>query len=214
MRKTILTAAAATGLATLAVGALNAQDAATPGAMDVSRVTAGTYATDPAHSLVQWSVDHFGFNPYFGIFGDIEGTLTLDPAQIEDAQVDVRIPIASVAVPSAGLRDHLLRPGKDGGSPDFFGAEPGMARFVSTDVTRLGATRALIAGTLTMNGQSGPVVLLTEFSGAGANPMSEAETVGFIATTTIDRSDWGVGYGIPMISDAVDLKISVAFEKQ
>lgn len=214
MRKTILTTAAATGLATLALTGLTAQDGTTPGAMDVSRVTAGTYTTDPAHSLVQWSVDHFGFNPYFGIFGDVAGTLTLDPAAIEDATVDVQIPIAPVAVPSAGLRDHLLRPGADGGSPDFFGAEPGMARFVSTEVTQLGATRALIAGNLTMNGQTGPVVLLTEFSGAGANPMSEAETVGFTATTTIDRSNWGIGYAIPMVSDAVDLKISVAFEKQ
>lgn len=214
MRKTILTAAAATGLAAIAVTGLTAQDAPMPGTMDVSRVTAGTYATDPGHSLVQWSVDHFGFNPYFGIFGDVSGTLTLDPAAIEDASVDVQIPIASVAVPSAGLRDHLLRPGKDGGSPDFFGAEPAMARFVSTEVTQLGATRALIAGNLTMNGKTGPVVLLTEFSGAGANPMSEAETVGFTATTTIDRSNWGIGYGIPMVSDAVDLKISVAFEKQ
>jgi polyisoprenoid-binding protein YceI len=214
MRKTILTAAAATGLATLALTGLTAQDATTPGKMDVSRVTAGTYATDPGHSLVQWSVDHFGFNPYFGIFGDVAGTLTLDLAAIENATVNVQIPIASVAVPSAGLRDHLLRPGKDGGEPDFFGAEPGMARFVSTEVTQLGATRALIEGNLTMNGQTGPVVLLTEFSGAGANSMSEAETVGFTATTTIDRSNWGIGYGIPMVSDAVDLKISVAFEKQ
>ena len=53
MRKTILAAAAATGLATLALTGLTAQDATTPGTTDVSRVTAGTYTTDPSHSLVQ-----------------------------------------------------------------------------------------------------------------------------------------------------------------
>lgn len=213
MKKLAICAALACAAATPAA-ILVAQDAQVPGTAHLSRVTAGTYSTDPSHTLVEWSVDHFGFNPYFGIFGDIEGTLILDPADISQAQVDIRVPIASVAVPSEGLRDHLLRPGKDGGDPDFFGAEPGMARFVSTEVTRLGATRALIEGTLTMNGRSGPVVLVTELSGAGANPMSEAATVGFVAETAIDRSQWGIGYGIPMVSDEVALKISAAFEKQ
>ena len=85
-----------------------------PGQVDASRVTAGTYATDPSHSLVGWSVDHFGFNDYYGLFGDVEGTLQIDPADLESAMVDVTIPITSVAVPSEGLRNHLLRPGKEG----------------------------------------------------------------------------------------------------
>lgn len=207
----------AASLACLAIAPaaiLSAQNAQAPGAMDASRVTAGTYAADPAHTLVQWSVNHFGFNPYFGLFGDIEGTLTIDPDAIEDAQVNVQIPITSVAVPSEGLRDHLLRPGENSDDPDFFGPNPAMAEFTSTEVTRLGANRAFIRGNLTMNGQSAPVALVTQFTGGGANPMNEAETIGFTAETTIDRSDWGVDYGIPMVSDEVDLKISVAFEKQ
>ncbi len=193
---------------------LSAQGGQAPGTRDASVVTAGSYSADPAHTLVEWSVDHFGFNPYFGLFGDIEGTLSLDPNEIENAQVDMYIPIASVAVPSEGLKDHLLRPGEDGADPDFFGANPGMARFTSTEVTRLGAGRAFIRGNLTMNGQTGPVVLLTQFSGAGVNPMSDVATVGFTAETTINRSDWGIDYAIPMVSDEVDLRISVAFEKQ
>ena len=59
-----------------------------------------------------------------------------------------------------------------------------------------------------------PVVLDTKFSGAGNNPFSKKATVGFHATTTIKRSDFGVMYGIPIISDNVALDISVAFEKQ
>ncbi len=53
----------------------------TPGAVDVTRVTAGTYNTDPGHTLIGWRVSHFGFNDYFGIFGDATGTLVLDPAK-------------------------------------------------------------------------------------------------------------------------------------
>ena len=214
MKKPILALAlAASG--TLAVTSISAQEQPQiPGAMDVSRVTAGSYALDPAHTLVQWSVSHFGFNDYFGLFGDIEGTMTLDPADIAATEFDITIPITSVAVPSEDLRDHLLRPGEDGAEPDFFGAEPEAARFVSTSVRQTSDTTAVVTGQLTMNGNTGPVTMAVEFTGAGQNPMSEAQTVGFHGRATIDRTQWGVSYGAPMVGSEVDLDISAAFELQ
>ena len=198
----------------LAITSISAQDQPQiPGAADISRVQAGSYELDAAHTLVSWQVSHFGFNDYFGLFGNIEGTMTLDPANIEATRFDITVPITSVAVPSEGLRDHLLRPGKDGGEPDFFGADPEPARFVSTSVRRTGETTAEAKGELTMNGKTGPVTMLVEFAGAGQNPMSEAQTVGFHARTTIDRTDWGVNYAAPMVGSEVELEISAAFEK-
>tara|TARA_B100001179_G_scaffold154790_1_gene112885 strand:- start:123 stop:674 length:552 start_codon:yes stop_codon:yes gene_type:complete len=182
--------------------------------MDPSRVAAGTYQLDPAHTLVSWQVNHFGFNDYFGLFGDIEGTMTLDPADISATEFDITVPIASVSVASEGLRDHLLRPGKDGAAPDFFGANPEPARFVSTSVRRTGDTSAVVSGQLTMNGKTGPVTLLVDFTGAGENPMSKVPTVGFQARATIDRTQWGVDYAAPMVGSEVDLEISAAFERQ
>lgn len=214
MKKSIL-ALALVASGTLAITSISAQDQAQiPGAIDVSRVEAGNYALDPAHTLVSWQVSHFGFNDYFGLFGDIEGTMTLDPTDIEATQFDITVPITSVAVPSEGLRDHLLRPGADGAEPDFFGADPEPARFVSTSVRRTSETAAIASGQLTMNGNTGPVTMLVEFTGAGQNPMSEAQTVGFHARTTIDRTDWGVNYAAPMVGSMVDLEISAAFERQ
>lgn len=185
-----------------------------PGAKDPARVTAGTYALDPAHTLTQWQVSHFGFNDYIGLFGNITGTMTMDPAKIEAATVEIMIPVAEVTVASAKLKDHLLRPGKDGGAPDFFGPHPGMASFTSTKVVKTGATTADITGTLTMNGKSAPVTLQTEFIGAGANPYNKKQTVGFHARATIDRTQWGVNYGVPFIGKDVTLTVSAAFEKQ
>lgn len=184
-----------------------------PGAQDASRVTAGTYAADPSHSLIAFEVNHFGFNDYYGIFGDVAGTLVLDPANPDAAKVDVTIPVASVTTASKGLTDHLLRPGKDGAAPDFFGAAPAPARFVSTSVKADGM-KAMIAGNLTLNGVTKPVTFEAEFTGAGVNPFNKKETVGFEAETSIKRSDFGVNYGIPLVSDEVELDISVAFEKQ
>lgn len=183
-----------------------------PGVQDASRVTAGSYTADSGHSLIGWSVDHFGFNSYYGLFGDVAGTLAIDPANLSAAKVDVTIPVSKVTTASAGLTDHLLRAGKDGGQPDFFGPSPADARFVSTSVTPNG-NRAKIAGNLTLNGQTKPVTLDAEFTGAGTNPMNKKETVGFEATATIKRSDFGVNYALPMVSDEVKLDITVAFEK-
>lgn len=208
--------AAALALALGSVAALSAQDPQpqVPGTMDASRITAGTYSADPAHTLVGWRANHFGFNDYLGLFGSVEGALQLDPADIESSRVDITVPVGLVTVASDGLRDHLLRPGKDGGAPDFFGAEPAPARFVSTTVRRTGDTTAEITGQLTLNGVTRPITIMAKFTGAGANPMNRKETVGFEGSATIKRSEFGISYGIPMVSDEVELDISAAFEKQ
>ena len=186
-----------------------------PGAKDLSRVTGGTYQADHHHSLVGWRLNHLGFNDYFGVFGDVTGTLTIDPKNPAAAKLDVTIPIASVTVASAGLKDHLLRPGKDGAKPDFFGANPAPARFVSTAVVvDDDGDEAKVTGNLTLNGVTRPVTLDVDFTGAGPAPMTNAETIGFEAETTIRRSDFGLGFGVPLVSDEVELEITAAFEKK
>ncbi len=183
-----------------------------PGTADVTRVTAGSYTTDPAHTLVMFDVNHFGFSDYFGLFGDVAGTLVLDPKKPANTKLDITIPVAKVTTANAKLTDHLLRAGKDGKKPDFFGPAPADARFVSTLVSVKGKT-ALISGNLTLNGVTAPVVLNARFTGAGVNPYNKRETIGFTATTAIKRSVFGLATGIPLVADDVALKITVAFEK-
>lgn len=207
MRKTLAI------LALVAATPLIGQSMQLPGQKDASRVTAGTYKTDPGHSLIGWEVNHFGFNDYYGLFGDIAGTLTIDPANLNASKVDVTIPVGKVTTASAGLTSHLLRAGKDGGKPDFFGPAPADARFVSTKVVASGMT-AKITGNLTLNGVTKEVTFDAEFTGAGANPFNKKATIGFEAETEIKRSDFGIAYALPMVSDEVELDISVAFEKQ
>ena len=185
-----------------------------PGSPDPSALTGGTYEADSAHSLVGWRVNHLGFNDYFGIFGDVTGTLELNPNRLGDAKVDVTIPISSVLVASPGLKEHLLKPAAEGGKPDFFGPEPKPARFVSTKVdVDAKANTAVITGNFTLNGTTKPVTLSVRFTGAGTGPMNKAETIGFEGEASIKRSDFGIGYGIPMVSDEVQLQLTAAFEK-
>lgn len=191
---------------------LAAQQAQTPG-KDASLVTAGSYAADANHTLIGWRVNHFGFNDYFGIFGSVTGTLTIDPANLQAAKVDVTIPISKVVTASEGLTKHLLKPAEAGKPADFFGAAPANARFVSKRVI-VDGENADIIGDLTINGITREVTLDAEFTGAGPNPMSKKETIGFEGETTIRRSDFGINFAVPAVSDEVTLDISVAFEKQ
>ena len=191
-----------------------AQQMAKPGSKSTAAITGGTYTVDAGHTLIGWRVDHMGFNDYFGIFGDSTGTLVLDPKKPNAAKVDITIPVSKLTTASGGLTEHMLRAGKDGGKPDFFGAAPADAKFVSTMVMAKGM-KAMVHGNLTLNGVTKPVILNAEFSGAGKAPamMGGKENVGFHAKTVIKRSDFGLGYGIPVVSDAVALDITVAFQK-
>jgi len=214
MRKWTLPLAAA-ALAALSIGTLHAQQGGPPqlpGQLDASRVQAGTYKSDKNHSLVGWRVNHFGFNDYFGLFGDVDATLTIDPANPSAAKVEANIPINPL-VASQGLHDHLLRDGADGKKPDFFGSKQAPAHFVSTSVSANG-NKATINGDLTLNGVTKPVTIAAEFTGAGNSMMGNKLTVGFEGTATIKRSDWGISSFAPMVSDEVELTITTAFEKQ
>jgi polyisoprenoid-binding protein YceI len=200
-------------LAALALIA-SAASAQVPGSRNPAAISGGTYTADPDHTLVVWTLDHLGFTPYTGMFGDITGSLTIDPKQPNAAKVDVTIPVAKVTTASTGLTQHLLRPGKDGGKPDFFGPTPADARFVSTKLVTSGQT-AKLTGDFTFNGVTKPVTLDVSFYGAGRTPpnMGGKENIGFRATGTIRRSEFGLGFGIPFVGDVVKLEIAAAFQK-
>jgi polyisoprenoid-binding protein YceI len=156
-----------------------------------------------------------GFNDYFGLFGEIKGTLVLDPANPGMARVSARIPVGKIVTAHAGLTGNLLRPGGASGKPDYFGPKPADALFASTAV-KPGAdgSSAVIEGTLTLNGKSRPVAIAAKFSGAGKNPYTGKQTVGFHGTATIQRSEFGLDADMGLVADRVDLEITAAFELQ
>jgi len=175
---------------------------------DAAAVKAGSYAIDPNHTLVQFSVNHFGFNDYFGTLPGATGTMTLDPQRIAATKVDVSLPVERISTTNATLDGELK-------SPDWFDATKyPTIRFVSQSVTQTGPRTAKISGTVTMHGVSKPMVLDATFGGAGVNPLSKAYTAGFKATGTLKRSVFGVTKYVPLVGDAVTLSITAAFEQK
>lgn len=178
-----------------------------PGAPQAARVTAGTYPVDTAHTQVTWQVNHMGFSMLQGQFGASAGQITIDPAKPNATRVDVTFQVDQLSTTAPRFSEHLK-------SKDFFdvAAHP-TARFVSTAVRATGNT-ATITGNLTIKGITKPVTLQATFVGAGANPMSKKLNLGFRATGTINRSDFGLGMAVPVVSDKVDLVINAAFAAQ
>lgn len=179
-----------------------------PGIRDVSRVAAGTYKLEPDHTQVLFTFNHLGFTDYTGQFVQPSGRLTIDPAHPHKSKVDVTFAIARVTTTSAHL-DQALQ------SAEFFDAAKfPEAHFTSTKVVA-NDTDATIYGNLTLKGVTKPVTLQARLVGAGTNPRPPNKaTVGFAATAAIKRSHFGISFGVPIVSDRVDLVINAAFEAE
>ena len=186
-----------------------------PGTPDKTRVTAGTYAVDATHSMIAWRVNHLGFNDYFGLFGQLGGSMTFDPANVAATKLTATIPVSKVVTVDAGLTAHLTKPGADGAKPDFFGANAADATFVSTKVVPgADGVSATVEGNLTLNGVTKPATFTAKLIGAGTNFFNKAATVGFHGESTIRRSEFGLGFFAPLVADEVNLEITSDFEKK
>lgn len=209
MRKFVVSSALAVVLIGSAA-AVVAQMPPPPGKKDPALVTAGTYALEPGHTQVFFSYRHFGLTDNMGVIsGDTSGTgsLTIDPKSPSAAKVSVELPVKTIRTTIAKLDEEFL-------SEKFFDvAKFPTAKFVSTGVKADG-NNAEISGDLTIHGVTKPVVLSAAFDAAGVNPFSKKLTVSFNGTTTIKRSDFGIGAAVPLVGDEVELKIVAAFEKQ
>jgi polyisoprenoid-binding protein YceI len=173
---------------------------------DPADVRAGTYNVESGHTQIVWAVSHFGLTTFYGTFSDASGRLTLDPKNPTASTLSVSIPVASVLSTSAKLDGMLKGPGW------FDGAKYPAITFVSTKVTPTGGGEARVDGTLTMHGVSKPETLAVKFNGAAINPVDHAYSVGFEASGSVRRSDFGVTAYVPAVGDDVTLMISGAFE--
>lgn len=203
MRTTLLRATAFVLLASTTLAA-----DAPPVTTEISKAPAGTYALEKNHASITFKVMHMGFAAYTMRFNDFDATVKLDPAAPEKSSVKATIKPASLDSNNPKLTEHTS-------GTDFFDvAKYPTITFTSTSIEKTGANTGKIHGDLTMHGVTKPVVLDTTFNGGGEHPMMKKYDIGFSATTTIKRSEFGMGWGIPMVGDDVQAVIEVEFLKQ
>jgi polyisoprenoid-binding protein YceI len=162
---------------------------------------ADTYKLDPYHNSVTWSASHFGFSHPTGKFTDIDGTLILDEQTPQKSSIEVTIKTASLVTGLSKFDEHVK-------SADFLNvAQFPTAKFVSATVAPYGIKSAKVSGKLTLLGITKPVTLDVKLNKIGVGLLTQRKTVGFSATAIIKRSDFGMNFGLPGISDEVKLSI-------
>lgn len=192
-------------IVTSAILATSVAMAATPGPT-LDSVKAGTYSVESYHTQIGFSLSHFGFTTYSGLFSGATGSLRLDPRNLAATKLDVSIPVQTILTTVPKLTDELK------GDKWFDVAKFPQATFTSTSVSVAHNGEVTIAGNFTLHGVTKPIVLHAHLVGAGVNPIDKAYTVGFQATGTIKRSDFGVSLYAPALGDDVELSIAGAFE--
>ncbi|EHR52773.1 hypothetical protein SacmaDRAFT_4590 [Saccharomonospora marina XMU15] len=168
-------------------------------------VAAGTWVIDPAHSVMGFAVRHL-MSKVRGTFSDFSGEIRIEEDQLQSS-VGVSVELASVSTGNQMRDDHLR-------TSDFFDVEqsPKMT-FVSSGVRSVEGGWVL-DGDLTIRDITKAIEIQLEFLGLDPTGLAGEQRIGFEGRTSINRSDFGVNFGLAadskiVISDKVDILLEI-----
>lgn len=178
-------------------------DAAAP--EDAYKVPSGSYGVDKTHGYISFSYNHQGYSKPLLRWRDWDSTIIWDADNPASSVVTVSINAASIDS-GVDVFDGHLRGDK------FFDVEvhPEIS-FVSTAITPATGTTGTMTGDLTIKGVTKPLILDVTFNKQGFYERGNSNKIGFSATGTLVRSDWGLGMFSPVVSDEVDLVIETEY---
>ncbi len=160
------------------------------------------YDIDPVHSSVKFAIRHFVAKTT-GSFGEFEGTLEVDRDDLTNSRVKAKVKVPSVDTNNQKRDDHLQE-------DDYFHASE--HPLITFESTKWEATdrenHYKVTGDLGMHGTTKPVTLDVELLGFGEGPR-DAYLSGWEATTTLDRTEWGIDGGQPAVGNQVDITINI-----
>ena len=162
------------------------------------------YAFDKTHTTIRASWNHLGFSEQAIHFTNYDGVLLLDFEEPANSTVDITFNLVDGFWVGAGQErfvSHL-------NSADLFNtAEFPTARFVATSFETEDGETGTMTGDLTLLGQTRPVSLDVTLRQHAPHPFNQTMTAGLSASGEILRSDWGLSYAVPAVSDAIKIEI-------
>ena len=164
------------------------------------------YKIDPTHTATVFSWNHFGFSTPSANFSDIQGVIKVDNAKPANSSVEVTIPVSSVNTNVTALDKEFQEEGW------FNAAKYPNITFKSTKVETKDKKHFKITGNLTVKGITKPVVLDAVLNKQGEHPMAKVPAIGFNATTSFDRSAFGIGNYVPNVGDKITVNITTEAE--
>lgn len=160
------------------------------------------FTIDPRHTFPSFEVSHMGLSTQRGRFNSTSGKITLDRAA-RKGSVELAIDATTVSTGLAELEKHLR-------AEDFFNVEKfPKITFKSSKVVFEGENPRSVEGDITLLGVTKPLTLSISSFNCRIHPMSKKYVCGADAGATIKRSEFGMGYAIPAVSDEVKLIIQV-----
>ena len=166
-----------------------------------------TIDTEGMHAFVNFRVQHLGLSWLYGGFKDFKGGFSYDRDAPQDAKASVVIQAASLDTNHAERNKHLR-------SSDFLDVEKyPEIRFTSTQYRPSGADTGTLYGNLTLHGVTKPVAIKVEKLGEGKDPWG-GYRAGFLGTTEINRSDFGVDKNLGPSSEKIEITLSVEGVRQ
>jgi polyisoprenoid-binding protein YceI len=186
----------------LLTGVASATDAPNP-------APSGSYAMETRHSQLLFAIPHLGITNYYGRFDRLSGSLNFASAAPEKSAVTATIDMTSIDMPSHELIGELM------GAGVFNTTQFPTATFKSTSIAVTGPNSGTITGDLTLHGVTKPVTLNATFGGTTTDPFSGADDIGFHATTTVNRRDFGIGGMVwdNIVGDEVQITIEAMFQR-
>lgn len=183
------------------------------GAQTPTDVPAGTYKLDPRHASLTWRVNHLGLSKYTARFATLDAVLTYDPKDPSKSRVTATVDPASVRTDLLNAKDDFDKELRE--DPRFFKvAKFPEIKFTTTSVEKTGDKSGRMTGDLTFMGVTKPVTLDVTFNGSfKEHPMSKKAAIGFSATGTVKRSEFGLDALIPFVGDDVSVAIEAEFQQ-
>lgn len=174
----------------------------------ITQLEQGQYKLDPEHTTVLFKVQHLGLSTYVGRFNEMSASLNFEPNKMAQSTLQAKVQSNSVDVNNESLEDTLR-------GSSWFNAE----QFPEVVLKTLSVTPTekenefQFNAELTLLGVTKPVTLNATFHGGANNMLTGFYTLGFSATGSIKRSDFGMDQYIPMVGDKVDVEIYAEFQK-
>lgn len=160
------------------------------------------YRLDPVHTRVVLAVDHAGFSSAVGTVSGSTGTLRYDPEDWSSASIEAEVPLARLDFGDDDWNRAVL------GARMLDVEDHPVARFTSTRIEALEADRARVHGVLALHGVEREIVLDVKLNARKRHPMPPfRRTLGFSASTTLSRADFGLDAWKSMVGDAIELHI-------
>jgi len=174
---------------------------------ELVKLKAGEYSLDKSHTTVLFKVQHLGLSTYVGRFNEFDASLDFDPQNIDQMQLEASIEMGSLDINDPSLKSDLM------GRSWFYQSKYPQAKFSTLSVQLIKGNTFEFTGVLDWRGIRKPIVLTVVFNGGATNILTQKYTLGFSATGSFLRSDFGMDGFIPLVGDQINIEVYSEFQK-